>query len=221
MAKPRSYKLLCPIARGLDRVGDRWTLLILRDLHAGPARFTDLQRGLTGIAANLLTERLAKLVEDGLAEKIQGPHATTLYELTKLGRETRSLIFELAMFGARFPSEGDTIKPGNLRTIAVTLGAAAERVVPNNLNVVASLFVDGEEIEVKAIDGTASVFYRPATDPDVILRTSYKSLMALSEGEFSEQSFLQDHSQIEVLKPGKENDLFQLLSLILAVFKAS
>ena len=66
MQKIRSYKLLCPIARGLDRIGDRWTLLILRDLHAGPARFSDLQRGLTGIAANLLADRLAKLVTDGL-----------------------------------------------------------------------------------------------------------------------------------------------------------
>lgn len=221
MAKPRSYKLLCPIARGLDRVGDRWTLLILRDLHAGPARFTDLQRGLTGIAANLLTERLAKLVEDGLAQKIQGPHATTLYELTELGRRTRSLIFELAMFGARFPSEDDTVDPGNLRTVAVTLGAAAEMVAADDLNVVASLNVDGEEMELKAKDGAASVSYGLTTDPDVILRTSYKALMALSEGEMTEQVFLQDHCQLEVHAPGTENDLFRLFSMILAVFKSS
>lgn len=219
MAKPRSYKLLCPIARGLDRVGDRWTLLILRDLHAGPARFTDLQRGLTGIAANLLTERLAKLVEDGLAKKVEGPHATALYELTELGQKSRALIFELAMFGARFPSEGDTVEPGNLRTVAVTLGAAAERVAPGDLNVLASLIVDGEEMELKAEDGTASVSYHPADDPDVRLRTSYSALMALSEGEISEQVFLQDHCQTEVLKPGKETDLFRLFSLILAVFE--
>ena len=114
MTKHRSYKLQCPIARGLDRIGDRWTLLILRDLHAGPARFTDLQRGLTGIAANLLTERLAKLVEDGIIRKTSGPHATTLYELTDLGHKTQNLIFELAMFGAQFPSETDIVDPGNL-----------------------------------------------------------------------------------------------------------
>ncbi len=219
MAKPRSYKLLCPIARGLDRVGDRWTLLILRDLHAGPARFTDLQRGLTGIAANLLTERLAKLVEDGLARKIQGPHATTLYELTDLGRRTRTLIFELAMFGALFSPEDEIVDPGNLRTVAVTLGSAAEKVAVGDLNVVASFVVDGEEMEVKAQAGTASVSYWPATDPDVVLRTSYKALMALSEGEIAEQAFAQDHCQLEVHVPGKENDLFRLFSLILAVFK--
>lgn len=221
MAKPRSYKLLCPIARGLDRVGDRWTLLILRDLHAGPARFMDLQRGLTGIAANLLTERLAKLVEDGLAEKRQGDHGITLYELTALGRKTSALIFELAMFGARFPPEGETVDPGNLKTVAVTLGAAAARIAPNDLNVVASLVVDGEEMEVRAENGAASVSYRPATDPDIVLQTSYDALMALSEGEITERTYLRDHCQIEAHTPGKENELFTLLSMILSVFRTS
>lgn len=221
MAKPRSYKLLCPIARGLDRIGDRWTLLILRDLHAGPARFTDLQRGLTGIAANLLTERLGKMVEDGLVEKKPAAHGTTLYELTPLGRKTRALIFELAMFGGQFPPEGDIVEPGNLRTVAVTLGAAAERTAPGNLSVVAGLVVDGEEMEVSADAGTASVSYRPATNPDVILQTSYDALMALSEGEIAEQVFLRDHCQLDVHRPGKETELFALLSLILAVFRTN
>jgi DNA-binding HxlR family transcriptional regulator len=221
MAKPRSYKLLCPIARGLDRVGDRWTLLILRDLHAGPARFTDLQRGLTGIAANLLTERLAKLVDDGLVVKRPGDHGTTLYELTDLGQKTKSIIFELAMLGARFPVESETVDPGNLRTVAVTLGAAAERIAPNDLNVVAGLCVDGEEIEIKAVEGRASVAYQSAKDAEVILHTSYAALMALSEGEITEQAFLHDHCQITVNTPGKENALFALLSLILSVFKSS
>ena len=221
MAKPRSYKLLCPIARGLDRIGDRWTLLILRDLHAGPARFTDLQRGLTGIAANLLTERLAKLVEDGIIRKTSGPHATTLYELTDLGHKTQNLIFELAMFGAQFPPETDIVDPGNLRTVAVTLGAAARRVSAEGLSVSASLIVDGEEMELMARDGTASVAYRPASEPDVVLQTSYAALMALSEGEISEEVFVQDHCRIDVKVPGRERDLFSLFSLILAVFRES
>ena len=221
MVKPRSYKLLCPIARGLDRVGDRWTLLILRDLHAGPARFTDLQRGLTGIAANLLTERLAKLMEDGLVEKGRGDHGTTLYELTELGLRTKAVIFELAMLGARFAAEGETVDPGNLKTVAVTLGAAAERIAPHGLNVVAGLVVDDEELEIRAEDGLASVSYRPAKDPDVVLHTSYDALMALSEGEITEQVYLQDHCQIKVSTPGKEDELFALLSMILSVFNTS
>ena len=107
MTATRRYRLLCPIARALDRVGDRWTLLILRDLHAGPARFSDLQTGLTGIAPNLLTDRLNQLTEDGLIERRDGEHGVSLYALTGLGEGTRDLLFELAMFGARFAADAD------------------------------------------------------------------------------------------------------------------
>ena len=69
MAGRRRYKLLCPIARALDRVGDRWTLLILRDLHAGPARYSDLQNGLAGIAN--VTTRWPKRKADTI---IHWPH---------------------------------------------------------------------------------------------------------------------------------------------------
>ena len=68
MTAKRRYRLLCPIARALDVVGDRWALLILRDLHAGPARFHDLETGL-GIATNLLTTRLIELTDAGLIER--------------------------------------------------------------------------------------------------------------------------------------------------------
>jgi DNA-binding HxlR family transcriptional regulator len=221
MAKPRSYKLLCPIARGLDRVGDRWTLLILRDLHAGPARFTDLQRGLTGIAANLLTERLAKLIEDGLVEKRQGDHGTSLYELTELGLKTKAVIFELAMLGARYSPEGETLDPGNFKTVAVTLGAAAERIAPNYCNLVASLIVGGEAMEIRADNGLASVTYQPAKDPDVVLHTSYDALIALSEREITVDMYLQNHCQITVNTPEKDKELLVLLSMILSVFKSN
>ena len=83
----RSYNLLCPISRALDHIGDRWTLLILRDLHAGPARFKDLQTGLTGIASNLLSDRLHALEVSGLIQKTEGEFGVSLYSLTELGNE--------------------------------------------------------------------------------------------------------------------------------------
>ncbi|MEM9393746.1 MAG: helix-turn-helix domain-containing protein [Pseudomonadota bacterium] len=215
--KQRSYKLLCPIARGLDRIGDRWTLLILRDLHAGPARFTDLQHGLTGIAANLLTERLVKLVAEGLIVKADGPHGATLYELTALGQRTGDLIFELAVFGAQFPSEADIVRPGNLRTVAVTLNAAAKRATVGDLDVVIGLEVDGESFELRAQDGSATVAYMAASNPDVEMQTSYGALMALSEGELSEQLFLEDHCKVNIKTPGKDKVLLQLMRLLIGV----
>ena len=77
----RRYRLLCPIARALDRVGDRWTLLILRDLHAGPARFVDVQASLPGLAPNLLTKRLRQLEADGLICRRETELSVSVYQL--------------------------------------------------------------------------------------------------------------------------------------------
>src|SRR5258708_1224411 len=124
MTESRKYRLLCPIARALDRLGDRWALLLLRDLHAGPARFGELHAGLSGIASNLLANRLADLSRDGLIRKFEGAHQVALYELTPLGQHTAHLLYELAVFGSRLPVEPDVRPPGNLRTLAVTLKVA-------------------------------------------------------------------------------------------------
>ena len=148
MAGIRRYKLLCPIARALDRIGDRWTLLILRDLHAGPARYTDLQSGLVGIASNLLTDRLRQLIDDGLVVKRDGEYAVVLYALTDLGARTRELLFELGMFGGRFQPDEELRRPGNLRTIVVTLSAACQRIVTPDLVFEAELNVDGEPVKL-------------------------------------------------------------------------
>src|SRR5262249_13949133 len=113
MTQARKYRLLCPIARALDLVGDRWALLVLRDLHAGPARFGELLDGLSGIASNLLASRLDELIEGGLIRKTQGPHQVIVYELTLLGASTANLLYELAAFGARLPPSPDPRQPGN------------------------------------------------------------------------------------------------------------
>ena len=114
MSRSRRYRLLCPIARALDHLGDRWTLLILRDLHAGPGRFSDLQEGLTGIASNLLTTRLRQLEEDGLVSRREAQFGVSLYQLTEMGEGTAELLYELAAFGSRFPPDNDIQRPGNL-----------------------------------------------------------------------------------------------------------
>lgn len=218
MQKIRSYKLLCPIARGLDRIGDRWTLLILRDLHAGPARFSDLQRGLTGIAANLLTDRLAKLVTDGIIVREEGAHGTMLYRLTELGGKTRDILFDLALFGGRFPPESEPVDPGNLRTIAVTLGTACQRVVTGDMDFEASLIVDGERFVLSARNGRANMLYQTAARPDVTLETTYEALLSLSEGEMELDEFTRRHARIDVKTPGKDAEFSMLISKALALF---
>lgn len=219
MAKQRSYKLLCPIARALDRIGDRWTLLILRDLHAGPARFTDLQKGLKGIAANLLTERLVKLTDDGLITKTEAGHGASVYTLTELGARTLDLIFELAVYGAQFEPEGDVNPPGNLRTVATTLGAAAKRISTTGMKFDALLVVDDEEIHLSVDDDVAEARYGGTDDPDIVLKTGYTDLLDVSEGALSLEEFAQARSRMEIRTPGKELEFINFMQKLTALLQ--
>src|SRR5919201_6854048 len=106
----RSYGQFCGLAKALDVVGDRWTLLIVRELLLrGPCRYTDLRKGLPGIATNLLAERLRELEDAGvvLREEAPPPIATTLYSLTPRGEELRRVIYELGRWGTPLMRDPD------------------------------------------------------------------------------------------------------------------
>ncbi len=211
MKKQRRYSLLCPIARALDRIGDRWTLLILRDLHAGPARFSDLKSGLDGIATNLLTDRLQQLTDDGLIERRHGEFGAALYQLTDLGRRTRELLFELALFGGRFAPDEEVRRPGNLRTIAVTLEAACQRVVTPAMDLTVAFEVDGEPFALTARGGQVDVSAGPPDAPDVSVTTEYAPMVAAADGRMTMDAFAADHLRITAHAPGKVADLLALL----------
>ncbi|MCB1005868.1 MAG: helix-turn-helix transcriptional regulator [Acidimicrobiales bacterium] len=109
----RSYGQPCPVAHALDLVGDRWTLLIVRDLMFGPVRFTDLRAGLPGVAPNLLSDRLRRLVGEGLVEKVDLPPPAdrTVYALTPRGRELAPVVHALARFGVEAWEDPDGDPP--------------------------------------------------------------------------------------------------------------
>ena len=218
MTNPRSYNLLCPISRALDHVGDRWTLLILRDLHAGPARFKDLQTGLKGIASNLLSERLRALEVSGLVQKNQSDYGVSLYALTDLGEKTDQLLFELARFGRQMPHPSKIQKPGNLRTIAVSLGTACKKAVGPDHNFTATLLIDGEPYRLTARDCDAHIRAGPAEHPDVVMTTSYEPIMALADGDLTREEFVSNHVALEVVTPGKETEFFDLLTRAIREF---
>ncbi len=218
MASSRRYRLLCPIARALDRVGDRWTLLILRDLHAGPARFSELLTGLSGIATNLLTDRLQQLIDDGLVERRQGDHGVALYSLTTKGARTRDLLFELAMFGSEFPPDDEPRRPGNLRTIAVTLSTACRRVVTPELSFDAEIAIDDERFTLSVHDGQVDMHVGAPTSPDVVMTTTYEPMIAAGEGEIAMDQFVRDHVTVACATPGKDVELMTLLGNAMKVF---
>src|SRR3954454_3993708 len=100
----RTYGQYCSIARALDVVGDRWTLLIVRELLLkGPSRFTDLKNGLPGVAPNLLSTRLKELESAGLVGRAEAPPpvATALYDLTDDGRALEPVLRSLGLWGLR------------------------------------------------------------------------------------------------------------------------
>ena len=220
MSKPRRYQLLCPIARALDRIGDRWTLLILRDLHAGPARFSDLQSGLDGIASNLLAGRLQQLLEDGLARRRDAGFGATVYELTETGAKSADLLFELAMFGGQFPPDPEMRRPGNLRTVAVTLKAACQRVVKPETDLTAELIIDGEHFTLTARDGAVDVRSGAPDAPDAVFSAPYEPMIAAADGRLPMEQFMAEHMRIEAQIPGKDNELGALLGAAMTLIRS-
>ena len=194
MTRKRPYQLLCPIARALDVVGDRWALLILRDLHAGPARFQQLHEGL-GMATNLLTTRLAELTESGLIEKLDIDQHSA-YALTDLGRHTDLLLWELSRFGGLLDPEPDPHKPGNLRTIALPLRIILNA-VEDRPNLTVRLIIDDETFTiVSSPDGVDVEYGETATPADLVIRTNYVAFLDVGEGRMSLDEFAAQHLEI-------------------------
>ncbi len=184
----RRYRLLCPVSRALDHVGDRWTLLILRDLHAGPVRHKELAAGLTGIPSNVLATRLKELVADGLVEKMTGEHDVPLYALTDLGEATGPVLFELSKLGTRFAADEEPRPPGNLRLAAVFLKEAMSR-VPDDAKLHVELRIGGESLDIHAHEGRVRVLYRPATEPQAVISVPYEQMIAYGDGRITQEAF--------------------------------
>jgi DNA-binding HxlR family transcriptional regulator len=182
----RSYGQYCAVARSLDLVGDRWSLLIVRELLIrGPSRYTDLQYGLPGIATNLLADRLRQLEDGGLVEREEAPApvATSLFRLTPRGEGLRGVLNELIRWGTDLmvdPPEGDTFRSHWLAMPAeVLLAAAADSDPPVTLE----LRSDGESLTVEV--GGGSVTARPGSSeaPDLLLEGEPRLILGVLSGK--------------------------------------
>lgn len=108
MASRKRYGQFCALARALDHVGDRWTLLVIRELLIAPRSFRELTRALPGMSPNLLVQRLRALVEDGMVRRSQAPQRSrsVTYELTPAGLALEGTVFELIRWGSRWMMTG-------------------------------------------------------------------------------------------------------------------
>lgn len=211
MASSRRYKFLCPISRALDAVGDRWELLILRDLHAGPARFKDLQTGLSGIATNLLTDRLAKLIDSGLIKKSRNHLGVTVYALTTRGEQTRNLLLELALFGSQFPPEPEPKPAGNFRSAAVTMAAILGKTASTDDRLRVQLSISGEAYCIRVEGPQTSMKLGTCEAPDAVLATNYEALVAAGDGDLSPERFAAENV---TLVSGSQEAMGQFLMLL-------
>ena len=160
----KRYEQYCPMAHALDLVGERWSLLVLRELMHGPKRYTDLADGLPGIGTNILAARLRDLERCGVIAKrtLPPPAASRVYELTDYGRELRGVMRELALWGARSlgpPTDEDELFPGWLaNAIDIVLGPIAP---PGRF-----VFRVGDEV-ASLVDGVGQP--GAVDDPDVVV----------------------------------------------------
>ena len=184
----RSYRQFCPAAKALDLVGERWTLLVVRELLSGPKRYSDLQGGLPGIGPNVLAERLRGLERAGLIHKhrLAPPAASTVYELTEQGAGLRPVVAELFQWGLQLlssPEVGEAVKASYwLPAVEAAAGAAQ---VPDGVDDVYELRIGEEAITVTARDGKATVRAGPTKSPDVVVETDAETFARLGLGRLS------------------------------------
>ena|SRR5688500_4191710 len=160
----KHYEQYCPMAHALDLVGDRWALLVVRELMHGPKRYTDLADHLQGIGTNILAARLRDLERHGVVARrtLPPPAASKVYELTDYGRELRPAMRELAVWGARSlgpPTDETELFDGWLANAMDTVIAS---VAPTGR----FEFRAGGEV-ASLVDG--EVLRAPIEDPDVVV----------------------------------------------------
>lgn len=177
----RSYEQYCPVAVALDAVGDRWTLLILRELLIGERRFTDLRAALPGLAPNLLADRLRDLRAQGLVEQreLPPPAARSVYAVTDDGRGAAPVLQALARFGAtRLGPPGEV----EVRPAMAVFGLLVPFHRPDGRRLHTRLDVDGVAFDLVSDGERLSTRRRPDDDPDVVVTATARQLVAARRG---------------------------------------
>jgi DNA-binding HxlR family transcriptional regulator len=181
----RTYREYCAVARSLDLLGQRWTLLIVRDLLLGPQRYTDLHAGLPGIATDMLTARLRTLEAEGLVRRreLPPPAPATVYELTDAGRRLGPLIRALGEVGLTLldtPAPGEPINAG---PVVMSLNLTFRPDEIPDLTETYGLEVDGRAFTVAVERGTVNTERGAPASPVATFTTGARTLVGLLRGE--------------------------------------
>jgi DNA-binding HxlR family transcriptional regulator len=185
MSKNRRYDQYCPVCHALELVGERWSLVIVRELLKGPKRYTDLIDGMPGVGTNILAARLRDLEAGGIIHKrkLPPPAASTVYELTDYGRELEEPLYALARWGARSlppPRKGEDFYPD------WGLNAFAALLDPHEAEGVTATYVvrvADDVYTVRLEDSTVHVEAGAADEADLDFSTSRETFFGLASGQ--------------------------------------
>src|SRR5213080_1687617 len=181
----RKFDQYCPMAHALSLVGERWSLLIVRELLHGPKRYTDLTNGLPGIGTHILAARLRELEQCGVVEKrrLPPPAASTVYELTEYGAGLNEALYALARWGARSlgpPGPEDELYPEwGVNAFPALFNAEAAR----GLTETYVLVIDGDAFTARLVNGSLEASMAAADDADVTVELDMETFFALTGGE--------------------------------------
>jgi DNA-binding HxlR family transcriptional regulator len=176
----RTYGDPCGVARALDAVGERWALLVVRELLLGPKRFSALHRGLGAASQNVLAQRLRELEAAGIVRRrrLGPPAASWAYELTEDGAALEPVLIALGRWGRNRPMTADAEL--SVDALVLALQTTFDPVAAGDLEASVGLRVDDDELEVTVSDGRLSVTRAGARDPDATLRTDVPTLRELA-----------------------------------------
>jgi DNA-binding HxlR family transcriptional regulator len=182
----RSYGQFCGLARALELVGERWALLIVRDLLVGPRRFTDLRQGLPRIPTNVLSERLKELEQSGIVRRriLPRPAASVVYQLTAYGSQLEDAVMRLGLWGAQSLGEP---RPDEIMTADSMVMALRTTFVPaaaNGLQAGFELHLGQIVIHARVDSGKVAVAEGALADPDLVIEAG-PGLKDLMNGDLS------------------------------------
>jgi DNA-binding HxlR family transcriptional regulator len=211
----KRFEQYCPVAHAICLVGERWSLLIVRELMHGPKRYTDLRDGLPGIGTNILAARLRDLEEGGVLRKrkLPPPAASTVYELTEYGAELDEAVYALARWGARSlgpPGPDDELYPEwGLNAFKALFSPEAAR----GLTETYVLRINGDVFSVHLENGRVQTSVGAADDAEVTIETDMETFFRLAGQELPASEALERGLVSIEGDPGAYERCFEVLSM--------
>ena len=183
----RKYNQFCAAAKALDLLGERWTLLLIRELLVGPKRYTDLLNALPGMGTNLLADRLKAVEAAGVIQQreLPPPAASNVYELTDRGRDLEPLIVELARWGLPLLTERGDNEAWRPEWSILAMQATFRPQAAAGVDEEYAFIVEGEAFHARVDNGTVTTGMGLGDDPAMTLHADADTFLAVANGSMT------------------------------------